>query len=140
MAYYPTYMQPFGGGYPTMYGQQQNQMPTPVQQPQLPQAQQNNGGIIWVQGEAGAKAWAVAPGQSVTLMDSENPALYLKSADMSGIPSMRIFDLVERTARPTVPPAPKIDMSKYVTRAEFDELKAMLTARKEAAEDGEPTV
>lgn len=115
MAYYNNpYMPQYGGGYPQMY-----------QQPaiQQPQQQQNNSGILWVQGEAGAKAWAVAPGQSVTLMDSENPALYLKSADMNGIPSMRIFDLVERTK--TVP-APQIDMSNYITRKEFEELKATL--------------
>lgn len=124
MAYYtPPYMQPFGGGYP-MYGQQ-----TQIQ-PQTPQ-QLNNGGILWVQGEAGAKAWAVAPGQSVTLMDSESPALYLKSADMSGVPSMRIFDLVERTPQSAI--QPKVDMSKYVTREEFEALKAKLTTTQKKA-------
>lgn len=116
MAYYPAYMQPFGGGYQPQYQQQM-----PPQQPQ-----QNNNGIIWVQGEAGAKAWAVAPGQSVTLMDSENAVLYLKSADMSGIPSMRIFDMVERTNKPA---APSVDMSSYVTRKEFEELKAMISQK-----------
>ncbi len=132
-------MQPFGGGYPNVY-QNPMQMQQQAQMPQ--QQQQNNSGILWVQGEAGAKAWAVAPGQSVTLMDSENPALYLKSADMSGIPSMRIFDLVERTQKPPVPPAaaPQIDMSQYITRKEFEELKAAVNAKKEAANDGESAV
>ena len=122
MAYYNSpYMQPYGGGYPQM------QSFSPQTQNFNPQSQNQNSGIIWVQGEAGAKAWAVAPGQTVTLMDSENPALYLKSADMSGMPSMRIFDLVERVAKPSAPPVPQIDMSNYITRKEFEELKAMLT-------------
>ena len=146
MAYYNApYMQPYGGGYPNIYAQNPMQMQQPAQMTQ-PQPQNNNG-ILWVQGEAGAKAWAVAPGQSVTLMDSENPALYLKSADMSGVPSMRIFDLVERTTKPSVPPvtAPQIDLSNYITRKEFDELKASLTttstAKKKAVEhNGEPSV
>lgn len=141
MAYFnQPYMQPFGGGYPNMY-QNPMQMQQPTQMPQQPQQPQNNSGILWVQGEAGAKAWAVAPGQSVTLMDSENPALYLKSADMSGIPSMRIFDLVERTQRPATPPAaPQIDMSNYITRKEFEELKAAVNAKKEAVNNAEPAV
>lgn len=146
MAYYNNpYMQPYGGGYP-LYGQQnpmQMQQPTQMVQPQ----QQSNNGILWVQGEAGAKAWAVAPNQTVTLMDSENPVLYLKSADMSGVPSMRIFDLVERNNKPSVPSvtAPQIDMSNYITRKEFDEYKASMTptttSKKKAVEHNvEPSV
>jgi hypothetical protein len=52
--------------------------------------------IIWVQGEAGAKAYLVAPSTTVTLWDSENPTIYVKTADASGIPSMRILDFKER--------------------------------------------
>ena len=129
MAYYGSpYMQPYGGGY---FPQVQQYQPQQQNAPQMPQ--NANNGILWVQGEAGAKAWAVAPGQSVTLMDSENPALYLKSADMNGIPSMRIFDLVERTKVPSVP---SVDMSNYITRKEFDELKAMIGK----GNDNEPSV
>lgn len=63
----------------------------PLYQPQMmPQAQPQPGnGMLWVQGEAAAKSWAVAPGASVVLWDSENPFIYIKSADISGIPSMR---------------------------------------------------
>ncbi len=45
--------------------------------------------MLWVQGEAAAKSWAVAPGATVVLWDSENPFIYIKSADASGVPSMR---------------------------------------------------
>lgn len=61
------------------------------------QAQQAGSGIQWVQGEAGAKAYWVAPGASVMLMDSEEPRFYIKSADGAGMPMpLRIFDYTER--------------------------------------------
>ncbi len=106
--------------------QNQPQMTQPMQaQPQ----QQDNGGIIWVQGEAGAKAYLVAPGNTVQLWDSENQVIYLKSADMSGMPSMRILDYTERTAVPkaphTVPGNPPVD---YVTREEYAALAARVDA------------
>ena len=48
--------------------------------------------LIWVQGEAGARAYLVAPNTTVDLWDSEAPIIYLKSADASGMPSMKIID------------------------------------------------
>lgn len=74
---------------------QQNfqQMQTPTQAP----SNQNND-IIWVQGEAGAKGYLVAPNNRVVLWDTENPVIYVKSADASGIPSMRVLDFIERNA------------------------------------------
>ena len=71
-----------------------NYMNQPYAQPQ-PQIQTN--GINWVQGEAGAKSYAIASGQSVLLMDSENNVFYIKSSDVSGMPmQLRIFDFKER--------------------------------------------
>ena len=60
-----------------------------------PNAQSN--GIIWVSGEAGAKAYMVAPNNTVQLWDSESQTIYLKSADASGMPSMRILDYTIRS-------------------------------------------
>lgn len=67
-------------------------------QPQISyQAPSQNQSIIWVQGEAGAKAYPVAAGQSVLLMDSEDAVLYVKSTDISGRPlPMESYDLVKR--------------------------------------------
>lgn len=62
------------------------------------QQQQQNTGIIWVQGEAGAKSYLVAPNTTVQLWDSENQVIYLKSADASGMPSMRTLDYTIRGA------------------------------------------
>lgn len=110
------------------YSYGQPQMPQVPQMPQMPQPAQpaQNGGINWVQGEAAAKAWLVAPGASVMLMDSENSVFYIKATDASGMPMpLRIFDYTERAAQPVAPkpepqPAPQIDMGQFVTRREFE--------------------
>lgn len=91
----------YNNGFPINYQQmypQYNypqQTMTPVVQPQPVQAQSttNDNGVIWVQGEAGAKSWVVPPGKSVMLMDSENSVFYIKTTDNSGVPlPLRIFD------------------------------------------------
>lgn len=60
---------------------------------------QNQNSIIWVNGDKEASAYPVAPNNAVALWDSENPTIYLKQADASGRPSIKVFDLVERTAK-----------------------------------------
>ena len=88
-----------------------------------------NQGIVWVQGEAGAKSYLVAAGQSALLMDSENSTFYIKSTDMSGMPlPLRIFDYKERTTAKTV--QPQAAMPEYVTREEFNKKIAELKGEK----------
>ena len=100
----------------------------PQMQPAQMQSQQQSGsGIIWVQGEEGAKAYMVAPGNSVLLMDSENSAFYIKSTDQSGMPMpLRIFDYQERTSGKQPAQAIQNQEDSYVTRKEFDALAARL--------------
>lgn len=86
MAYYSN---PY---YPNL---QQYQQPN-FQQVSYQQPAQQNSGIIWVQGEAGAKSYMVAPNNTVQLWDSESQVIYLKSADSSGMPSMKIIDYTIR--------------------------------------------
>lgn len=74
--------------YPQYYPQYQNQ--------QITQPQANNSSIIWVQGEAGAKSYLVAPNTTVQLWDSEQQTIYLKSADASGMPSIKVLDYTIR--------------------------------------------
>ena len=83
----------FNNGFPMGY------QPYYSQQPSIAQPQQNNG-IIWVQGEAGAKSYLVAPNTTVQLWDSESQVIYLKSADASGMPSMKVIDYTIRNASP----------------------------------------
>ena len=96
------YQPPLQDNLAQMRSNQYMQMPQmqPMQSMQQAQNQQSSNGIIWVQGEEGAKAYMVAPGNSVLLMDSENSAFYIKSSDNSGMPMpLRIFDYVERNAK-----------------------------------------
>lgn len=111
----------YNGGYPAtyqpMYVPQYQQQPMQVQQPQ----QQNNG-ILWVQGEAGAKSYLVAPNNTVQLWDSESQTIYLKSADASGMPSMKILDYTIRDAtQPTVQIA-----EQYATKEDLESMRQQI--------------
>lgn len=107
------------------------------QQPQMMQQPVSDNGILWVQGEAGAKSWAVAPGKSVMLMDSESNTFYIKSSDQSGMPMpLRIFDYTERNSQPPTQPQvvqhQEIDTSQFVTWDALDaKLNEMLAVKKE---------
>ena len=112
--------------YPQYY--QPNQFQYSQQAPNTQQVQSNN--LIWVQGENSAKSYPVSAGQSMLLMDSENPVMYIKSTDQSGMPlPLRIFDYKERL-KESVEPAktvaePKVD---YISRDEFEALREELRA------------
>ena len=105
MPNYPYYYQPYQPYQPPMADQlmqlRQNQYQTNMQQ--VPQ--QAAPSIVWVQNEMEAANYLVAPNSAVTLWDSNAPVVYLKQADASGKPSMKIYDLVERTQRPVQAPA-----------------------------------
>lgn len=97
---------------------QQPQQP-PMQPPMQSQPQNS---ITWVQGEEGAKAYLVAAGNSVWLMDSEAPVFYIKSTDASGVPMpLRIFDFHERGGQPRQAEAQTAD---YARREDVDKLAA----------------
>lgn len=68
----------------------------PSAMPMYAPVQQNNV-YYWVQGEEGAKAYPVGAGNTVMLMDSENPVMYKKYADQTGRPILEVYDLVPRT-------------------------------------------
>ena len=114
-----------------------NQMQNAVTQPSMtPQPmQQQSSQIIWVSGEAGAKSYMVAPGNTVMLLDAENSVFYLKSADASGMPlPLRIFDYKERTTTAQqafggVMTGEGVNLDNFVTRKEFDELKASIASQ-----------
>lgn len=116
-----------------MMGQAPQAMTQPVQAPAAvanAPTQPASNGILWVQGEEGAKAWFVAPGSTVMLMDSDGSSFYLKSADASGMPQpLRIFDYTERQTAPKIAQEPaQIPTVEYVTRQEFEALEAKIDA------------
>lgn len=136
----------YNNGFPMSYQQMYPQYNYVQQQPVVQQQQQvvQDNGILWVQGEAGAKSWAVAPGKSVMLMDSERNTFYIKSSDQSGMPMpLRIFDYKERNVQQTQPQVAQhndIDTSQFVTwdafNKKFDELLEVTTAPKEGEVNG----
>lgn len=107
----------FPMSYPQMYAQ-------PSYQPQMTQNQPNTG-IIWIQGESAAKSYLVAPNSTVVLFDSESQTIYLKSADATGLPSMRVLDYTirDQKAHNGVFSQPVAD---YATKGEMDALRAEL--------------
>ena len=85
--------------------------------------------INWVQGEAGAKAVPVQPGQKVLLMDSETNVFYVKSCDVSGMPlPLRIFEYkeVSQVASGTEQAAAS---NTYVTHEELKQALAKLQSQ-----------
>lgn len=121
------YYQPPMADQLTQLRQQQYQ---PMQQMTPSAPQQAAPSIVWVQNEMEAANYLVAPNSAVTLWDSNSPVVYLKQADASGKPSMKIYDLVERTQRPVQ--APSVE---YAPLSRLEALEARLnelTAVKEA--------
>jgi hypothetical protein len=100
--------------------QQQMQAIPPMPQNPLPQS-----GVQWVSGEQEARSWMVAPNAAVALWDSTAPTVYLKQADASGKPTLKVYDLVERLA--SAPDTQKAPAAEYVTRKEFDALAALVS-------------
>ena len=144
---------PYQPGYMPNYYPMGQQMPSamPDQLTQLRQPAQQSSPIIWVQGEEGAKAYMVAAGNSVLLMDSENSTFYIKSTDASGMPQpLRVFDYSERTASQKQPAqTAQKPKEEYVTRQEFNALTARfdalaadkpLTRKKKEADNEQPSV
>lgn len=137
--YFPQYQ---NGAVPDMLNQykgQYQQMPMqqniPTQQMQMPippTSQKPSNELIWVQGLEGAKGFLVAPNNTVVLWDTENPVIYVKSADASGIPSMRVLDFKERNgnSQNNNENAPKTHEctcgDKFVTKEQLNELRAKL--------------
>lgn len=120
--FYPQQYQPQQMAQP-QYSQQPQQMP---QQMPQPQSQPQNGGVIWVQGEAGAKSYLVAPNTTVQLWDSENQVIYLKSADASGMPSIKTLDYTIREMKQNPVGAAFEHNSVYATKEELDALRTEL--------------
>jgi hypothetical protein len=113
---------------PMQYQQQYPQIQQTISN--TPINQHTSSGIIWVQGEAGAKAYPVAPGNSLLLMDSESEVFYIKSTDASGVPMpLRIFnytEIVQTQPHKDEVVNTELDTSQFVTRDELDELRHMI--------------
>ena len=126
----------YNNGFPITYPQyypqyQQNQLPVQQNSVPNPAPTQQSNPMIWVQGETGAKSYLLSPNTTLPLWDSERQTIYLKSADASGMPSMKILDYtIREQAQPQSVPVvseqaqPKGD---YVTHQELKDFEAKIT-------------
>lgn len=85
--YYPQYTNPYSVVYPNAYQPQAAQQQTP-----------STSGIIWVSGLQEAQMFPVAPNNAVALWEQSGKTVYLKQADATGKPTIKVFDLVERNS------------------------------------------
>ena len=107
----------------------------PQIQPQQSNSFQNgtSSQLTWVQGEGAAKSYLVAPGCTVALFDNESQTIYIKSADASGMPSMRVLDY---TFRDNVPQKTEIPpQSNYVTKEELSTIKEEINSLRAKFDD-----
>lgn len=107
-------------------GAQFQPMPQQMPQAQPQQAQASGQSMVWVSGEAEAMAYLVAPNSAVALWDSNSPTIYLKQADASGKPSIKVYDLVERTSGARTAQAPQ--GVEFATKADLEALAARVDA------------
>lgn len=90
--------------------------------------------MIWVQGEEAAKAYSLAPNTTLPLWDAEKTAIYLKSTDMYGKPSMKILDY-------TIREEPKEEATgNYATKEDINKLEGLITALMSRKGNHEPTI
>ena len=124
----------YNNGFPATY-QQLYQPYTPVQVPQqnvAPVQQSMQGGLNWIQGEQAAKSYLIAPNSTVVLFDSERDTLYIKSADASGMPSMKVLDYTIRETGKNTANSPSVasadTSASYATKDEIDGVLAQIKA------------
>ena len=121
---YPFYQQTYQPYYyPVSY-----QPVMPQQQQQTAQAQSPaTSGIIWVSGMNEAQMYPVAPNNAVALWEQSGKVIYLKTADATGKPSVRIFDLIERTETASAAPqAQEVKAPAYVTKEELADILSVM--------------
>ena len=87
------------------------------QQFQQPQQQNNSVSVVTVQGEAGARIYPVAAGNTVLLIDFDSKKFWLKSTDLNGMPSrFAAFNFTEEIKQAD-------NTDNFISRNEFNELK-----------------
>lgn len=88
---------------------------TPVQQPQNT--------FVWIQGEEAARNYPVAAGNTVVLIDSDKPVMYMKTVDLSGKPQqMQVRYLVTKEEYEQLQNGSNFSQNedKYVTKEAFE--------------------
>ena len=108
----------FPATYQPMYQQ-------PMYQPQIQPQNTQPSSLMWVNSFAEAQMYPVAPNNAVALWDSSSPAIYVKQADASGRPTLKVFDIVERSESAPAKDSKGID---YATKGDLAAFSASLEA------------
>lgn len=109
-------------------GNMGNMMPNQNQQMQQPQMTQ----CFWVNGTEGAKAFQMQPNQTIMLMDSENPVVYMKQTNGMGQATLKYYKLTEVSEQDvrnqnTQPQSQNIKSNEeYVLKSDFEVLSKRL--------------
>ena len=130
MANYPVPYQPtwnYSGIGQQMYPTAQASYPTAQTQ------QQSNPGLIWVDGEVGAKAYQMPAGwpanQPIALWDTNDTVIYLKSTNPMGMPNplqrahYTLDGMKSGEKREGYSGDEKPDMSQYVRKEDLERMK-----------------
>lgn len=116
--YYPVYQNPYSfypAAYPSGYSPQTVQ-PTSQTVPQsIPQTS-----MIWVSGEREAQMYPVAPNNAVTLWSQTESVVYVKQADATGKPTIKVYDLVERNGESFLPDRANGKSDDIVKKSDLD--------------------
>jgi hypothetical protein len=96
-----------------------------MQQPLNQPSQTPTNDMVFVLNENEASSFPVAPNNRVVLWDKNQTTFYVKSANAQGIPSMQVYDFLERAQN--APQTPTEHVCKcgdnFVTKDDFNALK-----------------
>lgn len=122
----------YGNMYGNAYGNQSGYMqPVQNQTPQQMSNQAAQTGIIWVDGEIGAKAYQMPPGwpanTPLPMWDTNDTIIYLKSTNQLGMPNplQKIHYTMEETSakHSGLERLGSGDMSEYVKKSDLDRVR-----------------
>lgn len=132
---YSNYQQNYQQAYQPYYQQiQQLQNQIPQIQQQMPQQTQNSGIFFFVNSQKEVDEWVLNAGQTAFFFERNNPIFYIKSVAQNGLSQpVEVYDYKQReTSVEDATMDSKVNMDKYITREEFDALKAELESLKGA--------
>lgn len=145
--YYPATYQPAFYGQQNPYYQQMQQgqqMQQPAQSQQVQQPQIQKSGFVFVQSEQEARAYPVAPGNSVTFKDESQPYCYVKTMGFNQLdrPLFEKYRLVkEEDGQNIAQNTPRIEDNtkdgndtKYALKSDLDAIWGEIEALKKKIE------
>lgn len=101
--------------------------------PQVQPNQQSGHGLIWVDGEVGAKAYQLPSGwpanQPIALWDTNDTVIYLKSINPMGMPNplqkahYKLENYQQVSPMKSGDDEPSHDMSEYVKKSDLEKMK-----------------